>query len=70
MELKGNCSVPRLSAAGEISKCDSFFPSRHEAGEKSKKRRKQPLHFSSNQPCVLAYKARQEGNMRIRQAAR
>lgn len=70
MELKGNCSVPRLSAAGEISKCDSFFPSRHEAGEKSKKRRKQLLHFSSNQPCVLAYKARQEGNMRIRQAAR
>ena len=25
-ELKGNCSVLRLSTADEISKCDSFFP--------------------------------------------
>lgn len=24
-ELKENCSIPRLSTAGKISKCDSFF---------------------------------------------
>lgn len=69
-ELKENCSIPRLSTAGKISKCDSFFSLKAWSWRKKQDEKEAASAFSSNQPCVLVYKARQEGNMRIRQAAR